>query len=596
MHPQFVKFVLISRLLFYPLDDIIGANGKIISKRSIDTDLKVPGCGKISKQASSRIVNGNPSPKWYPWVTFMRRYVAKPLEWKNTKKQVTVKGREQFIVVPFSCTASIISKRSILTAAHCLCNQLSDLVSLNLTNTTFRPAPLPWLRVICLEKNINQHVPIFPDFQTTVNFKTAEELHEKSIMIDNQTSANVPGFNEITVRIGSKDFHEAIKIAVAEAYVFSTKFGYRYPDLGLIITKTEINMQGAYPEQYVSPICLPTINTTLTWKKVTMVGWGIEFNHDMMKLPPSEARPVDQASNSSCMSNQAGVLKYRFQFCDLDQIVKNNYECIKSFPPNQPPGNKKKCETFWEQAEQYANQFGFIQEFAKADQIHIFTSQSLSSSNTIVCYKEEDYMINGWCKTKIGNLEKQGEYKKEGWGICSDSCKFVGHDSPSDNANKSRLRSSQYHGTLSYLLEQGDSPRNGKGYACKKRLNWARVCVVGFKPKTNVWQFYLKDVKTNKLVTSITDPNRKPFQNKIAEYRQEYQSGDNEWKNYQAGCNGDSGAAMWTMDLNNDNDNEMIATQVAVFSSGRNPCGHQEFAEKITDHRILKWIAAHWQK
>ena len=138
--------------------------------QTIDTSiLQVPGCGKIKSGASSRIVNGNPTPKWYPWVSFINRYVAKP---EDTKNPVTVDGRVQFIVYPFYCTASIISERSILTAAHCLCSHKSDV------KDDSRPPPLPWLKVVCLNKNLNQHKVFFSN--PTPKLKSVEKLHEEN--------------------------------------------------------------------------------------------------------------------------------------------------------------------------------------------------------------------------------------------------------------------------------------------------------------------------------------------------------------------------------------------------------------------------------
>ena len=82
----------------------------------------------------------------------------------------------------------------------------------------------------------------------------------------------------------------------------------------------------------------------------------------------------------------------------------------------------------------------------------------------------------------------------------------------------------------------------------------------------------------------------------IVERLPQYTRGENVWKNYQSVCGGDSGAAIWSMEKNKDPNKEMIAIQIAVISGTTAPCGHQAFAEKISDPRILKWIATHWKK
>ena len=40
----------------------------------------------------------------------------------------------------------------------------------------------------------------------------------------------------------------------------------------------------------------------------------------------------------------------------------------------------------------------------------------------MICYKEEDILLNGWCNTNGFNT---GGLR--GWGICSESCKFLKH-------------------------------------------------------------------------------------------------------------------------------------------------------------------------
>ena len=82
----------------------------------------------------------------------------------------------------------------------------------------------------------------------------------------------------------------------------------------------------------------------------------------------------------------------------------------------------------------------------------------------------------------------------------------------------------------------------------------------------------------------------------IAEDVDQYARGDNEWKNYQSVCSGDSGGAVWMMEENEDRNTEMIAIQIAVTTRSTAPCGHQDFADKISYPRILEWIAGYWKK
>ena len=70
------------------------------------------------------------------------------------------------------------------------------------------------------------------------------------------------------------------------------------------------------------------------------------------------------------------------------------------------------------------------------DQLHIrYINPKTSKSEKIICYKEEDILTKGWCNT-IG-LNAGG---LRGWGICSESCKFlkngVDREQSSEDFNK----------------------------------------------------------------------------------------------------------------------------------------------------------------
>ena len=50
-------------------------------------------------------------------------------------------------------------------------------------------------------------------------------------------------------------------------------------------------------------------------KEVKLAGWGINMHHDNF------GKGIDGASYSSCMTNELGELLYRFDYCDLGDLV-----------------------------------------------------------------------------------------------------------------------------------------------------------------------------------------------------------------------------------------------------------------------------------
>ena len=41
-----------------------------------------------------------------------------------------------------------------------------------------------------------------------------------------------------------------------------------------------------------------------------------------------------------------------------------------------------------------------------------------------VCYKKDNYMTNGWCRT-LNWKEESDRGETSDWGICSESCKYL---------------------------------------------------------------------------------------------------------------------------------------------------------------------------
>ena len=79
---------------------------------------------------------------------------------------------------------------------------------------------------------------------------------------------------------------------------------------------------------------------------------------------------------------------------------------------------KIKCAYFWRQANAWAKEKGYDPIKTIVDQLHV----KKSDTEKIICYKEEAILRNGWCNTN--GFNNGGAH---GWGICSESCKFLKH-------------------------------------------------------------------------------------------------------------------------------------------------------------------------
>ena len=98
-------------------------------------------------------------------------------------------------------------------------------------------------------------------------------------------------------------------------------------------------------------------------------------------------------------------------------------------PPNQSASEERECSKLWEQANNFFKQKGFDSAAKQVDQIHVKKTQF----KKLICYKEENYMGNGWCKT-MG-----WEQGKGGWGICSESCKYLKNEAKSTSEDNDKV-------------------------------------------------------------------------------------------------------------------------------------------------------------
>ena len=136
--------------------------------------------------------------------------------------------------------------------------------------------------------------------------------------------------------------------AFVEAYIMegssNTKFDRQ--DIGIaklsdgnhFFDKIGLNDVNELSRAQIIPICLAALNRPLgTDEIVRGVGWGYVY----------EERPINRQQKpvySSCMTNEASPLQWRFQNCDIKDIRKRGWKCEKDkSPPTYHKNDREKC-------------------------------------------------------------------------------------------------------------------------------------------------------------------------------------------------------------------------------------------------------------
>ena len=197
---------------------------------------------------------------------------------------------------------------------------------------------------------------------------------------------------------------------------------------------------------------------------------------------------------------------------------------------------KTKCEEYWRQADFWANARGFGPVKKIIDQLHV----KKYAKETTICYKVEDILSNGWCKTS--GLNTGG---RTGWGVCSESCKFLKNkgykELSSEDFNKvctysmpinffnvvsipislsSQIRTTTYHEADFKIIDRDTDfmkktvidtdDLKCNGIKMDEDMKEFSLCVQGVKPHTDVWTFGLKDPDGLRLDTKTRlDPESK---------------------------------------------------------------------------------------
>ena len=157
------------------------------------------------------------------------------------------------------------------------------------------------------------------------------------------------------------------------------------------------------------PICLAAKDSNFNNEKIMGVGWGLIYDES-----PGDDPSVDPIY-SSCMTDEVGPKKWRFEHCDIQQLKKNNWSCEKTRYPDEVEKLRSMCKNVFEEVKRLHEGIE-IGNIDRLDKIHIYENDR--NQPIYICYNEKNLSEKGWCMVNgVDPLKNPGA-----WGFCSPSC------------------------------------------------------------------------------------------------------------------------------------------------------------------------------
>ena len=233
-------------------------------------------------------------------------------------------------------------------------------------------------------------------------------------------------FNKITLWGGYMDTEILLdsknEFKIKKALIYDNP-QRNWADIGILFTKKllfdrkKLLKLSEDSKPLILPICLASKDLNLADKSMHGVGWGRAYDES-----PTRDKTNPQSSNpvySSCMTNQMGNKDWRFQACNMDQIMKNNWSCEKkNYPPTNVRDYWNECQKLFGQAQNFFQQTdkSNIEYMKKVDKIIV--SYEDDPTKKTVCYSEKLFKDKGWCEVHQVDLKTN----PNAWGFCSSSC------------------------------------------------------------------------------------------------------------------------------------------------------------------------------
>lgn len=188
------------------------------------------------------------------------------------------------------------------------------------------------------------------------------------------------GFNDIDIYGGHMD-REILKSSENEQNSFKVTHAFakvdgsgkidQMKDVGVLTTdmplfdKHILTNASPLDKPVIVPICLAAKDANFAKETIYGVGWGLMYQES----PSDPTNPTNAPHYSSCMTNEVGSELWRYQACNMQQIIENNWSCEKrKSPPNMADQERAKCRELFAEGRRIIDQ-SQIQFMDKVDKL-----------------------------------------------------------------------------------------------------------------------------------------------------------------------------------------------------------------------------------